>query len=77
MLASLKSGLDGIADAWKVDDNRFKLTISTVEEIAGMVKIDLITQRCGEEESRQPHKLEIGGANPSTATIVEHVLNGG
>lgn len=78
MLASLKSGLDGIADAWKVDDNRFKLTISTVDEIAGMVKIDVVTPRCGEVESRQPHKLEIAGANPATATThVKHMLNGG
>jgi len=75
MLASLKAGLDGIADAWGVDDNRFVLTIDVSDEIGGMIKI---TARCGEEESRLAHNQETAGANPATATIyVEHVLNGG
>lgn len=38
-LASLKSGLDGVADAWKVNDKRFKLTIHKADRIGGMVKI--------------------------------------
>ena len=65
MLASLKAGLDGIADAWGVDDNRFVLTIDVADEIGGMIKI---SARCGEGESRLPHKQETAGANPATAT---------
>jgi crossover junction endodeoxyribonuclease RusA len=68
MLASLKAGLDGIADAWRVDDNRFVLTIEVSDNIGGMVKIDVVPTRCGEAESRLAHNQEVAGANPATAT---------
>jgi crossover junction endodeoxyribonuclease RusA len=39
-LAAIKSGLDGVADAWMVNDRLFRpLTIDFANEIAGMVKI--------------------------------------
>ena len=40
-LASIKAGLDGIADALKVNDHRFELTVSMAPEILGMVKVKL------------------------------------
>jgi crossover junction endodeoxyribonuclease RusA len=40
LLASMKSGLDGIADAMKVNDNRFWFKNPVVSEtIGGMVKV--------------------------------------
>lgn len=44
MLASMKSGLDGLADALKVDDSTFKVTIDVSDDIGGMVKVS-ITER--------------------------------
>ena len=39
-LAAIKSGLDGIADAWQVNDREFRpLTIDFAKEIGGMVEI--------------------------------------
>ena len=67
-LAAMKAGIDGIAQAWGIDDNRFKYTIDIASYIGGMVKIVVYPARCGEEESRLAHNQEIDGANPSTAT---------
>ena len=39
MLASIKSGIDGIADALGVNDRRFVFRISRSEEIGGMVRV--------------------------------------
>jgi crossover junction endodeoxyribonuclease RusA len=39
MLASIKNGLDGIADALGVNDKRFHLSIRRSESIGGMVKV--------------------------------------
>ena len=39
MLASIKSGLDGLAEALGVNDKRFTLTLSVVYGIGGMVKV--------------------------------------
>ena len=42
MLASMKSGLDGMCEALEIDDRCFKkITIEISENIAGMVKIML------------------------------------
>ena len=41
MLASIKSGLDGLAEALNVNDKRFSLTLSVAEGIGGMVKVTL------------------------------------
>jgi crossover junction endodeoxyribonuclease RusA len=38
-LAAMKAGLDGIADAWGVNDQRFTLTIYKADRVGGMVKI--------------------------------------
>ena len=38
-LASIKAGLDGIADALQVNDHRFALTVSMKEEVLGLVKV--------------------------------------
>ena len=37
MLASVKSGLDGLAEALKVNDKRFTLALSVSDQIGGMV----------------------------------------
>lgn len=42
MLASMKAGLDGMADAMKVDDSKFKVTIDVSDDIGGMVKVTVI-----------------------------------
>lgn len=42
MLASIKAGLDGVAAAWGVDDNRFRMTIEIGEPVRhGAVEIVL------------------------------------
>ena len=41
MLASIKSGLDGLAEALKVNDKRFTLTLSVADRIGGMVQIEV------------------------------------
>lgn len=41
MLASIKSGLDGLADALGVDDRRFDLTIRVADTIGGMVRVSI------------------------------------
>lgn len=38
-LASMKAGLDGLADAMGVDDKHFRLTVSMAEELGGYVKV--------------------------------------
>jgi crossover junction endodeoxyribonuclease RusA len=38
-LAAIKAGLDGVADAWGVNDQRFTLTIHKADRVGGMVKI--------------------------------------
>lgn len=42
MLAAMKSGLDGMCQALKIDDKVFKkITIEVAEELAGIIKVDL------------------------------------
>ena len=44
MLAAMKSGLDGLADAIGCDDSRWSLTLSVAEgEIGGMVRVQITT----------------------------------
>ena len=69
MHSAMKSGLDGVALALGIDDQRFRpVTLDVANIIGGMVKIELYPARCGEEESRLAHNQETDGANPSTAT---------
>jgi len=42
MLASMKSGLDGIADALGVNDKRFVFTLVVSKETLGQVKVELL-----------------------------------
>lgn len=42
MLASMKAGLDGLADALKVDDSAFKVTFDVSDDIGGMVKVSVV-----------------------------------
>lgn len=42
MFASMKAGLDGIADAIKVNDRRFVFTIAVSHETKGQVKVELL-----------------------------------
>jgi crossover junction endodeoxyribonuclease RusA len=39
MLASMKSGLDGLADAMRIDDRKFRTTFEVSDQIGGMVKV--------------------------------------
>lgn len=41
MLAAMKAGLDGLADALGVDDRNFKTTFHVADEIGGMVKVQI------------------------------------
>lgn len=43
LLASLKSGLDGLADAMGCDDSRWKLSIEVSEQIGGFVRVEVST----------------------------------
>lgn len=40
-LAATKAGLDGLADAMKVDDRHFKLTVSMAEELGGYIMVEV------------------------------------
>lgn len=43
-IASIKAGLDGIAEAWKVNDNRFKLHTAIGKPVkGGSVTIEVLT----------------------------------
>lgn len=46
LLASIKSGLDGVAQALKVNDSRFTLTICKKPEIRGMIRLTITHQDC-------------------------------
>lgn len=39
MLASMKAGLDGIADALGIDDNHFKISFEVIEARTGLVRV--------------------------------------
>lgn len=41
MVAAIKSGLDGVADALKVNDRRFLPSFIFSEEVKGMVKLEI------------------------------------
>jgi crossover junction endodeoxyribonuclease RusA len=41
MVASIKAGLDGLADALQVNDRMFLPTFKFTDEVAGMVKIEI------------------------------------
>lgn len=43
LLASMKSGLDGIADVVGVDDSNWSITLRKSKEIGGMVKIKIVS----------------------------------
>lgn len=45
LIASMKSGLDGLADALGVDDNRFTLAAELVTDgtIGGMVRVEVLS----------------------------------
>lgn len=38
MIASMKSGLDGLADVLGVDDNRWRLSVEVVDQVGGFVR---------------------------------------
>jgi crossover junction endodeoxyribonuclease RusA len=42
VIASLKSGLDGIADALGIDDSRFRLSIEMLPEVAKGGRVDVV-----------------------------------
>ncbi len=41
MLAAMKAGLDGVADALRVNDSRFELTLRVADEVGGFVRVTL------------------------------------
>ena len=41
LIASMKSGLDGLADALGVDDSRWRISFDVSEQIGGMVKVEV------------------------------------
>jgi len=41
LLASMKAGLDGMADALGVDDNIFRPSIEVMAEVRGMVVVEV------------------------------------
>ena len=42
MIASVKAGLDGLADALKVDDSKWRISIEVSQQIGGMVKVEVL-----------------------------------
>lgn len=51
MLASIKSGLDGVAEALGVNDSRFDLTIRVADQIGGMVRVSVSHETEPEEDA--------------------------
>lgn len=45
MLAAMKAGIDGIADALGMDDNKFKVTFDVSDDIGGMVKVTVFPRK--------------------------------
>lgn len=45
MIASMKAGLDGLADALKVDDSAFHVTFDVSDDIGGMVKVSVAPKK--------------------------------
>ena len=45
MIASMKAGLDGLADALKVDDSAFRVTFDVSDDIGGMVKVSVVPKK--------------------------------
>ena len=43
MQSSFKAGQDGLADAWKINDNRIHCVYKVSEQKLGMVKVRLLT----------------------------------
>jgi crossover junction endodeoxyribonuclease RusA len=41
MLAAMKAGIDGLADAVGMDDKHFKVTFDVSDDIGGMVKVSI------------------------------------
>ena len=41
LLASMKSGLDGLSDVLRVDDSRFVLSFEIVAEVGGFVRVEV------------------------------------
>ena len=41
MLAAMKAGLDGLADAMRTDDRKFRTTFDVADQIGGMVKVTI------------------------------------
>jgi crossover junction endodeoxyribonuclease RusA len=41
MIASMKAGIDGLADVMGVNDHRFVISSEVVEDIGGMVKVKI------------------------------------
>jgi crossover junction endodeoxyribonuclease RusA len=47
IIASLKSGLDGIADALGIDDSRFRLSIEMLPEVMKGGRVDVVVEADG------------------------------
>lgn len=47
MIASMKSGFDGMADAWGVDDNRFRFEFVLAAPGPGAVKVEALLRKEG------------------------------
>jgi len=50
MIASMKSTLDGLADALVINDSRFNIHIRVMQEVRGLVKVTLF-EECKLKES--------------------------
>jgi len=50
MLAAMKSGLDGLADAMRIDDRKFRTTFEVSDQIGGMVKVTVQPVEVVDEE---------------------------
>lgn len=51
LLARMKAGLDGLADAMKIDDKNFRPSVHVMPDIGGMVKIHIAEMACSDDRS--------------------------
>ena len=61
LVAWMKAGLDGLADAMGIDDRHFRLTHSVADRVGGMVLVTISRAT----QAGEAHILSIGGDMPS------------
>ena len=62
LVARMKSGIDGLSDALRINDKRFNTVISTMDQdyLGGFVKIRILKETPYGTESKRPRNKDEG-----------------